>query len=61
MTIPVVGETPVERWQRLHPGVNIERWATAMAAAQDVQSDWAYRHCRYPMPERYSGLHGWWL
>lgn len=54
-------ETPIAKWQRLHPGVPIEGYAVAMAALHDIQSDWAYANGRLALPERYDGRHGWWL
>lgn len=54
-------ETPIERWRRLHPGVLLEGWANAIAALNDIQSDWAYRNGPLNLPERYDGRHGWWL
>jgi hypothetical protein len=54
-------ETPITRWHRLHPGVLLEGWVTAMAALDDIRSDWAYRNGRLALPERYDGRHGWWL
>lgn len=54
-------ETPVEAWQRRHPGVLLDQYVTAIAALDDIQSDWAYRNGPAKLPERYDGRHGWWL
>lgn len=54
-------ETPIEAWFRIHPGALLQGWCQAMAAVNDVQSDWAYQNGPLKMPERYDGKHGWWL
>jgi hypothetical protein len=54
-------ETPIARWLRTHPGVPLDGWANAVAALNDIQSDWAYLNGPLNLPERYDGRHGWWL
>ena len=54
-------ETPVEKWHRLHPGVLLDGWASALTALELVRTDWAYRNGPLNLPEDYDGSYGWWL
>lgn len=49
------------RWQREHPGADLQRWCWSMAAVHSIHSDWAYRNGPLNLPEKYAGEHGWWL
>lgn len=54
-------ETPIEKWYRLHPHVDLEGWVHMVCATNSTQDDWEYRNGPLNLPERYDGKDGWWL
>lgn len=55
-----VEEHPVKKWDRTHPGVNMDRWVRSTFAYVSIHADWAYRDIGI-LPPRYDGQAGWWL